>query len=726
MLGKIKREITTEQIFEPARGEDKIRLVFIEGVPGIGKSTFCWELCRKWETISCMKKYQLVILLRLREKEVQKISNVSELFYSYGAEDKTRLVDEVSKSHGKGVLFILDGFDELPKALQKEGFLISLIQGRPLPECTVLVTSRPSATAELLTSVRPQKRVEILGFTQESVEKYASSVFSPQSETLERFKAYISASNNPAINSLMYIPLNAAVIVEVFRYHKPDHPLPHTLTKLYTQLCLTYLNRHLKSEFSSMNVCKFEDLPPDLYQHFLTLCEVAFEGIKNEKVIFHTLRPDLVHFGFLDAVSALYGGGQVSYNFLHLTVQEFFAAYHISQLSDDSGLEMLGDDARWNIVLRFVAGLTKFRFFDGKREYYRELFTRDMKGEYKGQSIMSLLCVQCILEAQIPVQHESIFHDKMPSLVWAPRLDSPLDAYALGYCISISPTRIPWKVSLYYGDVGPYFIAGLKNNSYNGAACIQELTFKYSSDLHIDADWKVLFVLDALVSLTFIHYNLSDSSLAHLVELIPLMINLQELHIFANLKEDNNNWIKVLNQLSLTNLRYLELGEFYADLTPNLYDDYCSALRRLIRPCTGKLEELFIHTKTCDDKLMRVLSSESSLKSLTLHLILSDGSDSFPITYFKHNTSLNALTMIEDDNWSASGHISEVIKFDTTLQHLKFGTLLNLDGLELIAQALHENTTLHEVTIIAGYDDDGSRITKPTFLTDPRIVWETL
>ncbi len=366
------REITTEQILEPDRGEEKIRLVFIEGAPGIGKSTFCWELCRKWETSPCMKKYQLVILLRLREEEVQKISNVSELFYSYGAEDKTRLVDEVSKTHGKGVLFILDGFDELPKTLQKKGFLISFIQGRPLPECTVLVTSRPSATAELLTNVRPQKRIEILGFTQESVEKYASSVFSSEPETLERFITYISASNNPAVNSLMYVPLNAAVIVEIFHDSKPDHPLPHTLTQLYTQLCLTNLNRHLKVECPSINVCKFEDLPPDLYQHFLKLCKVAFEGIKNEEVIFRTLPPDLVHFGFLDAVSALYGGGQVSYNFLHLTVQEFFAAYHISQRSDNSGLERLWwYDARWNIVLRFVAGLTKF--FDGKEMYYGSL-----------------------------------------------------------------------------------------------------------------------------------------------------------------------------------------------------------------------------------------------------------------------------------------------------------------------------------------------------------------
>ena len=115
--------------------------------------------------------------------------------------------------------------------------------------------------------------------------------------------------------------------------------------------------------------------------------------------------------------------------------------------------------------------------------------------------------MQCILEAQTPVQHESIFHDKIPSLLVAPLVESPLDAYALGYCISISATRIPWKVDIgdnVGDDVGSYFIAGLKNNKCSGGtACIQELTFDGSSDLHIDAEWKFLFALDALVFLMF-------------------------------------------------------------------------------------------------------------------------------------------------------------------------------------------------------------------------------
>ena len=63
-------------------------------------------------------------------------------------------------------------------SLRQRGLLIDLIRGDILPECTVLVTSRP-ATADLLRSCRSilERRIEILGFTEECVKDYASSVF---------------------------------------------------------------------------------------------------------------------------------------------------------------------------------------------------------------------------------------------------------------------------------------------------------------------------------------------------------------------------------------------------------------------------------------------------------------------------------------------------------------------------------------------------------------------
>lgn len=93
-----------------------------------------------------------------------------------------------------------------------------------------------------------------------------------------------------------------------------------------------------------------------MHDQFLELCKLAFEGMKKKEVIFHNLPPDFVHFGFLDAASALYGGGEISCNFLHLTLQEFLAAYYIFSFGS-SGLKMFTsfqyNESQWNVVLRF-------------------------------------------------------------------------------------------------------------------------------------------------------------------------------------------------------------------------------------------------------------------------------------------------------------------------------------------------------------------------------------
>ena len=112
--------------------------------------------------------------------------------------------------------------------------------------------------------------MEILGFTQESVEAYAHGIFSSDKTKLEKFMAYISITTNPAINSLMYVPLNAAVIVQIYQHSSDSSILPHTLTELYTQLCLTVLNRYL-IKANDCSVSKFDDLSDSLHEHFLKL-----------------------------------------------------------------------------------------------------------------------------------------------------------------------------------------------------------------------------------------------------------------------------------------------------------------------------------------------------------------------------------------------------------------------------------------------------------------------
>ena len=566
-----QKDISIDQIFEADKDQKKPRLVLMKGSPGIGKSTLAWELCRK-----SMKQYSLVVLLRLREEEVQEISNVSQLFHENGSQDKKLLVEEVSKSQGRDILFILDGFDELPKTLQKRGFLLNLIKGYVLPASTVLVTSRPSATAELCTSCRPQKHIEILGFTQESVETYASSVFSSEPEQLEKFKIYISASNNPAINSLMYVPLNAAIIVLIFQDCKSDSLLPHTLTELYTQLCLTILNRYLKS----VQVDKFEDLPADLYKQFLRLSEVAFEGIKKEEVIFHTVPPGLVDFGFLDAVSALYGGGKVSYNFLHLTIQEFFAAYHISHLSSN-GRELFkqhGKDERWNVVWRFVAGLTKFEGYDNS-------ITDDnvfIEFRENHKISLSLFFIQCLFEAQA-VDHFSSIFGTPPTIIYVEVSRIVLDCYALGYCIANFHTGVSLSVFIMGEKELTSFICGL-NTNVPSVGIIEKLRIGECKDINYLIREFPLVLLHVTVLEVYLYCddNLFSEFISNMTYLKQL--NMAESHC------TEDGMFKTLQQLLHSNVTSLSIVDTGFRKFLHSRHDLYSALKLLICPSSGKLK----------------------------------------------------------------------------------------------------------------------------------------
>ena len=701
-----RKEISIEQILVPDKDQNKLRLVLMEGAPGIGKSMLTWELCRKWEEFSCMKQYSLVVLLRLREEKVQGIAKVSQLFLSYKSKHKKSLVEEVSESQGSGVLFILDGFDELPKTLQKESFLLDLIRGDVLPASTVLVTSRPSATAQLRTRCCPQKIIEILGFTQESVEAYASSILSFKPEKLEKFIDFISASKNPAINSLMYVPLNAAIIVQIYLESKSDSFLPHTLTELYTLLCLTILNRDLG--FS------VEDLPVRLHKQFLQLSQIAFEGIENEQVIFHTIPSALVRFGILDAVSALYGGGRVSYNFLHLTLQEFLAAYHISHLGN-SGLDVLkrhGKDERWNVVWRFVAGLTKFKHYEGHMDFF------------KTETGVSLYCIQCLFEAQSVDHFSSIFRSSPATTIEVIGHDesiylfTALDAYALGFCISNFHTGVPWSVNNISNHVTP-FTCGL-NRKTPSVGVLEQLEISGCRVSISELQAHLLHV----TSLTLCNVNVD---LIQLSEAIPRMTCLKKLDISYNdlqWQGRDHGFVQTLEQLSHSNVTTLNIIDT-SRIGFSAFAGFYSALKQLICPSSGKLEELSISIVyrglSLQERLASLVCGPSSLKSLELRY-----DHSSHLHHLINNTGLLKLKLNFTDilifkTFSEQvPHIVQILECNKTLQHLELDNEMNIEDVRTINSALPGNNTLQKIVL---YNALTYKIKKdhPELFLDPRV-----
>ena len=89
------------------------RLVLIEGAPGVGKTTFRWEFCRKWGRGEILQGHSLLLLLPLRDNNLKGTKTLSELFYHPNSELQQAVVQEVTSNLGQGVAIWLEAWDEL-------------------------------------------------------------------------------------------------------------------------------------------------------------------------------------------------------------------------------------------------------------------------------------------------------------------------------------------------------------------------------------------------------------------------------------------------------------------------------------------------------------------------------------------------------------------------------------------------------------------------------------
>ena len=691
-----KTPVDLTNIFSEIR--DRRNFVLIEGAPGSGKSTLALHICQEWAEGKLFQEFDIAILVRLRDPHIKEAKRTEDLLPCKNSTLASQIAAEFSEISGKGVLWVLDGWDELPTDLPRNSIINKLVrpgisQKGVLHESAAIVTSRPSSSAELQPLV--SSRVEVLGFTLRELEQYFTECLKGDSRAVQTLLERIR--ENPVVEGSCYLPLNASIIVNCFL--SDNHSLPTSNHGIFTSVVQSSLKRYLQDRLGKTtsvgDITSPDSLPSEIRTQTVQMCQLAYRGIKENKATFTdrdltilSIPKNISNIGLLQTVSSIISDGHlVYYCFLHLSIQELLAAIHISLISPKqqiSVFQKLFGNPRFSAVFQFYAGITKLRssrpilsklprFLCPVPATVFDLVRKVVKGELErryGQTKPLLLSlVNCLYEAKDSSLCIFVGGLMDNNLCLSYTTMNPIDCLSAGYFASICAS-----------DVTNEFIMNLPLCSIDDQGC--------------------KFLIRGLSKCSHPHYKISlklygndihEEGIWHIAELLVNTGLLSKLDLSAN--SIGNSGLRTLCEALSTNtsLKYLNLSDCNLSDCSLSLDDH-GAIPRLLNT-NSTLEYLNLSYSVIRNtelkNIFKALSTNTSLRILnvsTCSLTISNNNGAALYELFTKNNSLEHL-VLSGNTVTNCRHIAAGLAVNKTLR------TLNLTNCQLTDQSIEELST---------------------------------
>ena len=620
----------------------------------------------------CFIYFEVVILVYLRDQAIQEATSLADILPARTSKMSQMFSSQMQASDGHNILLIFDGWDEFPSHLQNNSLISTIIHDPyklSLHQRTVFITSRPVSSANLLQVA--DRRVEILGFTQHQIREYIEKALDGNSTHIQKLVKHLE--EHPVIEGYCYVPLHVAILVHIFLELKGA--LPTTLHELFCNLVLCSIIRELKTHQSLTDasaVFSLDNLPDNLRSKLSDLCVLAYEGVMQNKVVFYQsdlqkvqLKNSLLSLGLLQAVESLtLIHTSISYNFLHLSVQELLAAYHISQMDSNEQMkvfkQMFGG-SRFQAVLQYYSGFTKLA----------NPAIQDFVSTYTQQksSIKDLLpLLHCFYEAQEPSLCKLV-EPQFENVIDLYDRWNPVDYLAIGYYI----TSLLSSTSSF--DAPPMQVNICEEfNNHKLMLLFLELSKPWSCDALLSSDARKLQIMLCRTTVTIERAKI----IASLIEKSPY---LSKLMIIQQCKIDSGALMYLAEALQKTTSHLTTLQIFGQVINFEVYYT-CSE---------------------CDGLALKNMCEMN--KSLT-HLSLSGISDSSGYIFqgLQHNTTLVYLQLsytnlkCTEDTAQA---LTTMLRVNKTLTHLDISHNGRFSGSlhYLVFRGLQYNTALVNLTL---------------------------
>ena len=678
------KEISVEDILKPTDSSESLRVV-IDGPPGIGKTTLCRKLLNMWSNGTLHQQYDLVLYCPLRNSKIATATTLTDLFV-YKSPKVLEVVKWFSNIEGIGLLIIFDGWDELSTEHRKSSLVASIICREQLDQCAVIVTSRSYASSSLLDMTTISRHVQVIGFSEDEIstviiqtlqkdQKLAQQLIAENKTDKGRFKQQFTTTQSSKdsqlavklindlkvrgdVRSLCYVPLVCSMVILV--YCKEGGHLPTTLTQLYHNFILQTIRRHLKRhDANPRTLGSLSLLPSQLVKPFQEMCQIAYTNLTNTRMTFssHQLHQlslsEAVKEDYLGLMTAFTEYEEEKYQFLHLSIQEFLAAWWIAKHEEktEEVFKTHFDDDHFRMCLRFVAGLTHL-----EHENYQQYFNKQL----------NLQCKRNPLSVGIG---SSFFHQNTDI--------EQCDKSPFCFIFDDSDTFPTLLIQLLYESQNTTLCQVLAQSINNHELCLKEL---WSLSLF---DWLCLsyFMNNSIWNRLHLG-NVPEQAIS--VFTAGLTNNsLQTMRLKVVLWVDNDELLHTFLQTSLI----YNIQEFYCDMSPAQPSDIIHLFR------FPKLKMLHLTLQNIDDKFTDFNELEKCIE-------MNSSIQEMKFTYYGSKLVTSVIRGVTRNNTITSltlgygppplpGVIEQLLKDNNTLQALSINDGFLPPSLSIQEEEIH-------------------------------------
>ena len=309
--------------------------MLVYGRPGIGKSTFCKKAAYDWSKTlkEILKNFSILLLIKLRDvcdvRNIRDVLRASKLLASDGPISVDSLYDYITNNQDK-VLLILDGYDEYSFA-EEHSPILAIWKGEQLRDCHVIVTTRQLACDKLRGPSHVQ--LEIQGFKSlERIKTFARKFLADEQDPNE-FMHYLIEKD---LFDMAEIPLLLLMLCILWK-EKHHVGLPKSRADIFTQFIQTMLD-HKDGSHQPMPFQKVTST--EAKEDFSNLGKAALEALLQDRLYVRCSElpgnisrsfQKLSEVGLFQIVNLTSLNPEKGAYFIHKSVQEFLAAWHIKE-----------------------------------------------------------------------------------------------------------------------------------------------------------------------------------------------------------------------------------------------------------------------------------------------------------------------------------------------------------------------------------------------------------